>query len=199
MQDLMFSNGALEPCGPMPKHQRACFWECEKRARYINGYLTPMERVELEALQVNALQDVKASDVNKIVKHFGTQTGCNATCRRLIRALCKDKEYLPGDVVSINEVLFTLMKHLLLSDRKNSPPLNEEVGRCVGCSCCSKTYFMPMGCDCKRVKIYSQKWLPATLCSKCSRCMRCYKFLGCTLVWKGSKQVFQTVLSQNEK
>ena len=126
-----------------------------------------MERVELEALpKFNALEDVKANDVHKIVKHFGTQTGCNATCRRLIRALCKDKEYLPGDVVSINEVLFTLMKHLLLSDRKNSPPLNEEVGRCVGCSCCSKTYFMPMGCDCKRVKIYNQKWLPASLRSQ---------------------------------
>lgn len=191
--DLLMVNGALEPCGSLPKQQKDVFWQTEKMSRILNGYMTPMERVALQSLHVNSLEGVKDSDVQKVVKHFGTLKGCNTTCRRLIRALCKEKEFLPGEVVAPNVVLFTLMKHLLLSDRKFTPPLDEEVGKIIGCSCCSRTYFMPMGCEHKQVKLYNQTWLTSSLCSKCSRCLRCHRFLGCTLVWKGSKQVLQRV------
>lgn len=84
----------------------------------------------------------------------------------------------PGDVVNPRDELWTLLKGCMRAKQQQDNEKGSD--GFAACCCLAKTYFMPMGCACKRDHNKSRPMvgLQQSLCSQCSVCLRCGKLLG---------------------
>ena len=171
----------------LERSQENEFFDVEKKARLLNGFLTPWERHCLDSSNVpHALR----ADIKKMLLHFGKGSGVGLACRRLLKHFTSEEPVAVGEAVQLTSVSFTLCKHLVIAERSMNHHLMESY-QLIGCSCLAATYTMPEGCIHKAGPLHKQTWLPDTLCKECSRCIRCDKclvFASCNfttlcLVW----------------
>lgn len=168
--------GLLVPEPPLDDGylQHDHFLDIEKWARLVNGAMTPYEKHCLETANIPANM---LADVRKVIRFFGKENGASAPCKRLLKHLAQEHHVHLGEQVGINTVMFTLVKHLIISDRSG---LQVPEGQsCIGCSCFASTYTMLQGCRHRGAKMYLKDGtLMQTLCHRCSVCLRCGKLLG---------------------
>ena len=170
-------DGALlapEPSLDAGNQQHDHFMDIEKWARMVNGAMTPYEQHCLES--ANIPENMQA-DVKKVIKFFGEESGAGAPCKRLMKHLAQEHHLELDQKVSIHSIMFTLAKHLVISER--SGPKVAEGQSYIGCSCLASTYTMLEGCTHRATKMYLKDVvLLQTLCHQCSVCLRCGQFLG---------------------
>lgn len=166
----------LEPSPRMQHIQRQQFWKGEWQSRACNAALTPLELSNLQGLAAVNDGNINPSDVRKVLKFFGQPVGGGAAARRLLHLLAQREHVGFGEKVLVTGMMFSLCKHLLLSERASNPILDEG-GRVLGCSCMPATFFMPEGCVHRRQALYAKSISEiGSLCNLCSECLRCGKF-----------------------
>ena len=165
---------ASEPSLTEGDLQHDHFMDIEKWARMVNGAMTPYE---LHCLETASMPENMLADVKKVIKFYGKENGAGAPCKRLLKHLAQEHHLRLDQKVGIHSIMFTLAKHLVISERSGAQVPEGQF--CIGCSCLASTYTMLEGCTHKATKMYLKDVpLMNTLCHRCSVCLRCGQLLG---------------------
>ena len=162
---LIPSDDEVEP-------ELALFRSVEKNARILNAAMAPFEKWDLERWLEDGIPNAYQADITKVIRNYGKLRGATSPCKKLI-------QYLVRQHGSMSSKMFTLMKHMLLRDRKNWHPQANDCGmNFQECSCLAATFLIPAGCT-------HTRWIMASLCLEYSQCIRCSKYLGLIAVFCG--------------
>jgi len=174
--------------------QEMLFWESETKVRVRSVGPTAYERHQLENMVVPR---EFTSKIKKILNHFGNPNGTWNTTKALVTYFRQHecRNYARGQMVPVSSAMFTVFKHMLVSNWALLWPefkdLRKEVKQPqegIFCDCLPCTALMPFLCI--HSKVSQQQMcngngpmhIMDTLCPTCSKCWRCDKFLGCRVI-----------------
>ena len=159
-------------------NQRNQFMAIEVAMRMRNSEATPFEKHAIRSHQWN--NDKLKDDAQKVLQLFGQTKGAGRSSKNVIGIMANGQGLRLGDLVEPDCILWTMCKHLWVSQIKSlAPPLmvaNEDGrGPSVLCYCLPASVFMPMGCCNFHFKgpIFKNDHPYVKIGYPCSKCLRC--------------------------